>query len=283
MNNADQSQQIERALKALRYNSSVPSADIDSLLRIVWTFTKAGQDRAVALMQDRRLHAWIKGNASVILMVNGNFNPSASQSPLSFVCAKLVDSIQLASSGPDFEARTSWIIAHSFFCGQHLPSKDPETSVAGLVRSLIAQILNYPCIELDLSTTNELLSTSVSDVDALCTVYSALVMKIPARMTVFCVIDALTFHEDNKARCRDAVTLVQTLADLTVSCRGDRNCVFKVLLTCAGVSRALYKELAKADVIWMAKNVVAQGGFTSMKWSASAGKSLNNSGQQKSY
>ena len=80
-------------------------------------------------------------------------------------------------------------------------------------------------------------------------------MQIPARTTVFCVIDALTFHEDNKVRCRDALTLVKTLADLTEFCIGDEHCTFKVLLTCPGISRALYKELAKADVIWMPKNV----------------------------
>ena len=100
-------------------------------------------------------------------------------------------------------------------------------------------------------------------------------MQIPARTTVFCVIDALTFHEDNKVRRRDALTLVQTLADLTEACAGDEYCIFKVLLTCPGISRALYKELAKSDVIWMPKNVSAKGGFTSMKWSAGAGKDVS--------
>ena len=107
-------------------------------------------------------------------------------------------------------------------------------------------------------------------------------MQIPAGTTVFCIIDALTFHEDNKARRRDALALVQTLADLTESCVGDEHCIFKVLLTCPGISRALYKELAKADVIWMPKNVRARGGFTSMKWSASAGKDLGRLSRQES-
>ena len=226
-------------------------------------------------MQDGRLHVWIREYNSAILMVNGNFNPSAHRSPFSFVCAKLVDSIQPSPSRFESEPGPPWITAHSFFCGQHLPSKGQEGSVAGIIRSLIAQILTEPCMHFARSTSLEILRISVFDIDALCDIYSTLVMQIPPHMTVFCVIDALTFQEDSKARCRDAIMLVQTLADLTQSCVGDRHCIFKVLLTCPGVSRSLYKELAKRDVIWMPKTVVSRGGFTSMKWNASARKDLD--------
>ena len=231
-------------------------------------------------MRDPNLHAWIKSYVSTILFVNGNFNSSAHRSPLSFVCAKLIDSIQPSSSSLGSEAQPTWITAHSFFCGQHLTSKDPEAGVAGLIRSLITQILANPYTEFAPSTTNKIPQTDLSDVNALSTIYRALILQVPARITVFCVIDALTFHEDNKVRCREALTLVQTLADLTDSCVGDEHCIFKVLLTCPGISRALYKELAKGDVIWMPKNISAQGGFTSMKWSASAGKDLGRLGRQ---
>ena len=200
-------------------------------------------------MQDPSLHAWVKSCVSAILFVNGNFSPSARRSPLSFVCAKLIDSIQPASSGLDSEAQPTCIIAHSFFCGQHLTPKDPDAGIPALIRSLIAQILVTPHTDFKVSLTKKIPKTDLSDVKALSAIYRDLIMQIPAGTTVFCIIDALTFHEDNKARRRDALALVQTLADLTESCVGDEHCIFKVLLTCPGISRALYKELAKADVI----------------------------------
>lgn len=279
----EQRQRMEAALDMLEYNPSIPSSDIIILLRIAWTLTKPGQDRAVALMQSPKLHAWIKTYDPSILFVNGNFDSSARRSPLSFVCAKLIDSIQPSSSGLESEAPTPRIIAHAFFCAEHLTPKDDHTGVAGLMRSLIAQILVSSGGNFTPATLDIISRTDLFNVDALRNIYHKLIMQIPTRTIVFCIIDALSFHEDKKARRNEALAVVQTLADLTDSCVGDGHCVFKALLTCPGTSRALYKELAKGDVIWMPKKVSAQGGFTSMKWSASVGKDVAEVGRQESW
>jgi hypothetical protein len=100
-------------------------------------------------------------------------------------------------------------------------------------------------------------------------------MQLPARVTVLCTIDGITFHEDSRRRCREAVRTVQTMVRLTESCDGEEQCIFKVLFTCPGTSRSLYKEIAKEDVLWLPRKVSAQGGFTSMKWSASVGKDVD--------
>ena len=234
-------------------------------------------------MQSPNLHVWIKNCGSNILFINGNFNPSAHRSPLSFVCAKLIDSIHPSPSSQESEGPPLGIIAQAFFCGQHLTSKDPDAGVAGLMRSLISQVLAKPNCNFTVSIIDRLSHISLLNVTELSAIYQALVMQLPAQTTVFCIIDALTFHEDNKIRCRDALTVVQTLADLTDRCDGESHCVFKALLTCPGNSRALYKELSKEDVVWMPKKVSAQGGFTSMKWTASAGKDLSEVGRQDSW
>ena len=90
-------------------------------------------------------------------------------------------------------------------------------------------------------------------------------MQLTAYVSFLCVVDALAFHEDNKARCGDALVVGQTLAELVDKCTGEGHYVFNILLTCRGNSRASYKELAKDDVLWMPRKVSALGGFTSTK------------------
>ena len=206
-----------------------------------------------------------------MLFVNGNFSTSTRQSPLSFICAKLMDSLQPSGNLPHVKG----IHAHAFFCGQHLRPDDPDAGIAGLMRSLLAQLLICPDHNFKVSTVDKLRKIDPSDVDELCAIYFSLITQISSRTTVFCLIDALTFHEDNKRRCKEALTVMQTFMDLMEDPVGSQRCVFKVLLTCPGTSRVLYKEITrKEDIFWMPKKVSAQGGFTSMKWSASAGRDV---------
>lgn len=221
-------------------------------------------------MQSPKLHVWIKVPESSILFVNGNDNASSRQFPLSFVCAKLMDSIQSITNAESHAS--GGIFAHGFFCGQHLHPKDPNGGIDGMMRSLLGQLLvahgNFK-----LTTVERLKRMDQSNVDSLCEMYFRLIMQLSRQETVFCTIDGMTFHEGSW-RCREALTVVGTLVRLMERCTGDQHCVFKVLLTCSGTSRTLYKKIAKKDVLWMPRKVSAQGGFTSMKWSASAGKEL---------
>ena len=261
----------DQALEHLDYESSVPATDIKSLLRIAWTLSKPAQDRAVTLMQSPKLHEWLKAPFSSILFVNGNFSTSERRSPLSFVCAKLMDSLQPRDRQPHVKG----IHAHAFFCGQHLSPSDPDTGSAGLMRSLLSQLLVCSDHTFKLSTIEKLRKIDPSDVGGLCDIYYSLITQLPSYTTVFCLIDALSFHEDNKQRCKEALTVIQTLVDLIESPSDSQRCIFKALLTCPGASRTLYKEVTrKEDVVWMPKKLSGQGGFTSMKWTASAGRDV---------
>lgn len=260
----------EEVLVILNYEESIPQGDIEAILRIAWILPRPAQDRAVSLMQSPKLHAWITDTDSSVLLINGNYNGSARQSPLSFVCAKLVDSIQPPLQ--EDQPKNPSIFAHAFFCGQHLDSKDPDTGLDGLMRSLIAQLLvAYP--KFDYSTVQRLRHINPDSVRSLCEIFFVLVMQIPTETMVFCMIDGITFYESSPTRLKDAHKVVQTLVDVSRSC-GENGCIFKVLLTSPGNSRAVYKELDKADVIWMPRKVASQGGFTSMKWNATAGRDV---------
>lgn len=221
--------------------------DTQAILRIAWTMPRAAQDRAVLLMQSPTLHSWITSTGSSALFVNGNHGTSARQSPLSFVCAKLMDSICPATN--DIQGESKGIMAQVFFCGQHLSSKDPDSGIAAVVRNLLAQLL-ISNSEFDVATVRQLLEIDPDEVVDLCAVFSELVMQIPQKKMVFCIIDAMTFHEDSSTRCKEAMKLVQMLLDLVETCNKG-HCIFKVLLTAPGTSRVLHKSFAKTEVIWV--------------------------------
>ena len=89
-----------------------------------------------------------------------------------------------------------------------------DTGLAGLMRSLLAQLLICTDQTFKMSTINRLRNTDPSNVNALCTIYYSLISQLRSHTTVFCIIDALSFREDNKRRCKEAMTVMQTLVDL---------------------------------------------------------------------
>lgn len=114
--------------------------------------------------------------------------------------------------------------------------------------------------------------SSVSD---LCDIFDLLIAQLPPYIVVFCIIDSISFYEDSAAVCEEASTVIQTLVDVVERTKED-GCAFKLLLMSPWNSRVLYKDMLDqdADVVWMPAKVPAQGGFTSMKWSASVGSNL---------
>lgn len=217
-------------------------------------------------MQSPKLHTWITSTEPSILLVNGNYNGPARQSPLSFVCAKLMDSIQpnLQETG----ARKPLILAHAFFCGQHMSPEDPDSGLSGLMRSLLAQlILAYP--DFNPTIVQRMRDINSNDINKPCEIFYTLISQVPPETMIFCMVDGITLYESSTAQMKEARKITQTLVDITNSCK-ENGCIFKALLTSPGNSRAIYKDLEKTDVIWMPRNISSQGGFTSMKWKHSA-------------
>ena len=114
--------------------------------------------------------------------------------------------------------------------------------------------------------------SSVSD---LCDIIDLLIAQLPSYIVVFCIIDSISFYEENAGICEEARIAVQALVDIVERAK-DGGCAFKLLLTSPWNSRVLYKDMPdqEGDVIWMPVKVPAQGGFTAMKWSASVDSNL---------
>ena len=259
-------------LSALEYEHSVLKKDVEAKLRAIWTLPRPEQDRIVAIMRSPKLHRWITATASSALLVNGNYQGSKWKQPTSFICAKLIDSIQPISEDSQTSSSSTFHLA--FFCGEHLEPRDPDFGLDGMMRSLLSQLLlSYP--DFDLEVVRRMRNVHYDDVNDLCDIFFTLVDQLPPQTVIFCILDGITFYEDDATACEDAVLVLQTLVDITERTR-ENGCAFKLLLMSPWNSRTLYRELIdqEADVLWTPLRVPALGGFTAAGWNATVGSHM---------
>ena len=257
-------------LSAFKYESSVIRRDVEACLRAVWTLPRVDQDRIIVTMQSPQLHQWIAETESSALFLNSN--APRNQRPGSFVSAKLVDSIQ--TMGTKAQGHASSVFALSFFCGEHMRSNDPDVGVDGMMRSLICQLLlAYP--DFGSHIVDRIRNANYSTMDDLCKIFYLLAIQLPPHVMVFCIIDAVTFYEENKSMRKEGEIAVKKLMEI-VQWTKNYGCVFKLLLTSPWNSRVLYKHMfdQQKDVIWIPAKVPSTGGFTNMKWNSSIGSDV---------
>ena len=106
------------------YRIADPAAkDTSTLLHVISNLSTGSQDRAVALINSPVMQEWMTSTVSRPLLVNGHMHSSEEeirQSPLSFFCAKLVDSILPRTSSQP--AGDCFVVR--WFCGQHTDFRD---------------------------------------------------------------------------------------------------------------------------------------------------------------
>ena len=255
-------------LSAFDYESSVVQRDVAACLRGIWASPRQDQDRVVAMMQHPKLHRWIAQKGSSNLFMNANYKGARRQAT-SFVAAKLVDSIQPSGIKPQHQPSETFAL--SFFCGEHLGVEDPDSGVAGMMRSLLGQLLlAYP--DFDLCYIDQMRHINYEHVDDLCEMFYVLIAQLPQHIIVFCVVDAISFFEEKDRLCKDGELVVQQLTDIVARTQ-EHGCTFKLFLTSPWNSRVLYRSMPsqEEDVVWMPTKVQSQGGFTGMKWGTTLG------------
>lgn len=256
----------EKVLAILKLEVGILPDAVDSNQRYVWTLPLSLQDRAVALMESPKLHAWLTSTHPSALFINGNHDASSRHSPLSYICSKLLDSICPMAGG--VRPRCSSILAQAFFCGQEADTEDMPGGPISMMRSLLAQlVIQYNAF--DVSTLKQLLDIDSFNVRELCIVWSELIRQLPRRYLVFSIIDGITLYEDSTDQCEAAMEATRFLLDLMETCK-TQGCVFKILMTAPGMSRVLYQVFDEEEIVWMPKKVDSHGGLTPAKWEASA-------------
>lgn len=195
---------------------------------------------------------------SSVIFINSNVSGNGRLS--SFVPAMLVRSVR--------SYKRNDIFALSFFCGAHFRREDPDSGIAGLMRSLISQLLMCHT-EFELPTIRRISQVDPENVPVLCQIFQRLIFQLPPDIVVFCMVDAVTNYETSSLHMEDSEAAVARLIEIVQKTHEERRCAFKLLLTSPKNTHRLYKLVPEQkDVVWIPSRVPPTGGFTSMKWRA---------------
>jgi hypothetical protein len=121
-----------------------------------------------------------------------------------------------------------------FFCGRHLDTRAGPIGGEGIIKSLVAQLLQQQIFdtrqlhqEIDLNKVNS------GDVVELCVLFRWLARRVPENVTLFCLIDGIILYE----RSDHEYTMGQVLAYLLELTRDlSIRSILKVLITSPGAT-----------------------------------------------
>jgi hypothetical protein len=236
------------------------------------------QDRCVYVLDSVDLVSWIKFPTSRILVVNGNMHSTQFRSPLSFLSARLVYTLDSLREGcPNGKDE---IAAVHFFCGEHADRGDKMNTAAAIINNLLAQLL-LSFKHIDLASLIKLGDFQSDNLDAVCKRFKRVLKLLPSTAVVFCVIDNLPFYLADENTSEDAQALLRWLIRLTHRLRKSQDisgggCTFKLLLTAAGqYMDPETSALADDEVLNIPVTVPQTGGFTDMKWEMGVGAELS--------
>ncbi|KAK7911809.1 hypothetical protein PG985_014290 [Apiospora marii] len=199
------------------------------------------RERAEQMMATRELHDWMTSPGSYRLLVHGNFDSTDAidrrVTPLSVLCATLARTLRVTRESSD-GIRISLV----FFCGLHRRNDAFNGGVA-MIRSLAQQLIEYfPASTIELDPWLDLRKLEHGDLNELCGLFMCLMHRLPPRVTVFCIIDAIQEYE-NPVHLPEMLAVIMTLVTLVNECsRPTGGGILKLLLVSPSETRELRRE-----------------------------------------
>ena len=256
--------------------------DASSILRIISSLSSRSQDRAVALIMSPTMQAWLTSAVSLPLLVNGHMSSAEGeirQSPLSYFCAKLVDSILPHETSSQTRTNRT-VFAVRWFCGQHTNMYDygpgmtdydahPPGMLNNMLAQLITQLLECPSLPQleDLSLTRH-----DPPLVELCSLFNELVRALPRGSILFVVIDGISYYEDEERR-EECMEVLSTLTELTrESSESANGCLVKLLVTAPLRSHYVLDLFDDAEILDLDEYIPPNGGFTALQWEMGVGR-----------
>ena len=286
MENQDRSRKrLDDLLEILNLDSGevdTAAEDASCILRVIHSLSSGSQDRAVALIMSQTMQTWLTSAVSLPLLVNGHMfsaEGETRQSPLSYLCAKLVDSI--VPHNTSSQTRTNrTVFAVRWFCGQHTNMydygpgmTDYEAHPPGMLNNMLAQLITQllecpflPQIE-DLSLTRQ-----DPQLVELCTLFNQLVRALPRGSILFIVIDGISYYEDEERR-EECMEVLSTLTELTrESSESANGCLVKLLVTAPLRSHYVLDLFDDTEILDLDEYLPPNGGFTALQWEMGVGR-----------
>lgn len=274
--------QVRQSLfRQLDYDPDIAGQDVKVNYWLGLTLSRDEQERCLFAIKSAALANWVKAERSSVLVINGNSNITRPKSGLSFLCARLVYSLDKIRFGDDLDSSTisrPEIIPIHFFCGQHLTNDRSKSweSPSGVVNSLLAQLLGQSK-DIDLTQSTSLIdNVDSSDIDDVLELFKLSIKQLSPDHTIFCVVDGASFYVNNDSVSRTAKRLLARLLKLVRTTKKSRkHPVFKLLLTTPSRLRMeAIDELDPHHVLNIPKTLPDTGGFTAIKWDSSMGRQL---------
>ncbi|OIW24490.1 hypothetical protein CONLIGDRAFT_648639 [Coniochaeta ligniaria NRRL 30616] len=260
-------------LSRLDYDPDAVATDVETNYRLGSDLSIEDQERSLFVIQSTKLADWVWSRHSTSLVVNGGARRVTRKSALSFACARIVYVLDQIQAPLVRDTGIPAIISLHFFCGQHVRREQSWESPAGVVSSLLAQLLTQ-CREADLSRATKMGDFDGREIEEVWARFEKVLGRLPAGATVFCVVDALSFYVDDDETAEDAEFLVRRLVELA-SEGSKKRPVFRLLLTAPARLRVGEEVLRKSVVLSVPATLPKTGGFTAMKWKRGVGKHLD--------
>ena len=264
--------------------ADIAAKDASLLLNIIHSLSSGSQDRAVALIRSPFMQKWLTSTVSLPLMVNGQMFSSEGeirQSPLSYFCAKLVESIlppRTSTQKPENGA----VFAVRWFCGQHINLYDygpgatdydahPPGMLSNMLAQLIVQLLECSIVpQLD----HVSLPTNDPQLSEMCTLFNSLIGALPRGSILFIVIDGISYYEDEERR-EECMEVLSTLVEVTRGGPGFANgCLIKLLVTAPLRSHSVLRLFEDTEILDLDEYIPPNGGFTAMQWGMGVGRAI---------
>ncbi|KAF9639965.1 hypothetical protein BFW01_g11771 [Lasiodiplodia theobromae] len=188
----------QKLLSRLKYDPQSPGADVAANYTLAARLRWDDQERSLYVIRSPKLASWATSTKSTALVVHGNSRTVKRQSPLSFVCARLVHSLDQIRQKSD-DPTTQKVVALHFFCGEHAGDDRKWDTPSGIVNSLLAQLLTQ-CKDVDLTKADSYGLFDCNKLKAVFKRFKCVLAQLPRTTTVFCVLDALSFYVTTSRR-----------------------------------------------------------------------------------
>jgi hypothetical protein len=217
---------VEYFFPVMQVNHPLLLGEAPYILRKSHSMKSDGLVKAHWLLSKTQFKEWLARPKSQVLLVDAHCKSDGigNISPLSVLCASL------ASALP----RSAHCIVLHHFCSGHKDLRlSPVIGPAGLLRSLIAQLIMYPGTGLssvDCGNQETVNAIAAYDTTALCSLFGKLICRIENSRTIFCIIDSISDFETNfRGWDKELINVVQLLRLITYARR--QGPPLKILLT----------------------------------------------------
>ena len=224
----------DQLLEVLAVNDTEIARNLTSVLHLGRAADLSYHNRGSLLSRSPKFQNWLTTTSPIFLLVDGNGDSATERiSGMTFVSALLAQS--LSDEG---------VSCIHYFCGLHKTRSADLNGPSGLLRALLAQLVNLHDFHVGFTNNTEYHELQRFDTIRLCALFSELVKDLPEGFVLVCLIDGVSLYETSEW-AEDIRRILETLNALT---RDQEICaVFKVLATSAMASRQAIRYIPPED------------------------------------